>query len=343
MLTLEEAVTIEVLSKQGRSLRAIARELGVSRNTVRKYLRDGVQPARYGPRPRRPWKLDAFRDYLAERLAVAPRLPASVLYRELRERGYDGCSSQLRVVVAELRPKPAPEPLVRFETAPGEQLQVEWATFGALGVRLHGFIAMLGWSRWLYVRFAEDERFESFRDGQVAAFEAIGGVPREVLYDNMRTVVAQRNAYGLGKHRFHAGLWALAGHYGFTPRLCRPYRARTKGKVERAVRYVRESFFVPLVATLIQHGEPLTVERANAAVARWTATVANQRLHRTTGAVPQQRLDDTERAALGPLPSAWCAPTVRELQAPAPLIARSALPLQRPLAAYEAFSAGCAP
>ena len=102
MLTLEEAVTIQVLSKQGRGVREMARELGVSRNTVRKYLRDG-RPRRYGPRPARPSKLDAFEGYLRERLAVDARLEASVLCRELRERGYDGCESQVRARVAALK------------------------------------------------------------------------------------------------------------------------------------------------------------------------------------------------------------------------------------------------
>lgn len=343
MLTLEETVTIEVLHRQGKSIRAIAEELGVSRNTVRKYLREGGPP-RYGPRVRRASKLDPFRPYLERRLAVAPGLAASVLHRELRERGYDGCASQVRALVAELRPKPPQDPVVRFETPPGHQLQVDWAVFTHGRVRLHGFLATLGYSRWLYVHFAEDERFETLRECHLGAFEAMGGVPREVLYDNMRTVVVQRNAYGAGKHRFHAGLWDLAGHYGFTPRLCRPYRARTKGKVERAVGYVRRSFFEPFVATLIECGEPLTAVRANAAAAHWLATVANVRVHGTTGEVPQRRFEDVEREALLALPPAYAGTSPREATCPKrPTIVRSREPLQRPLAAYEVFSAGTSP
>lgn len=133
MLTLEDAVTIEVLRKQGLGVREIARELGVSRNTVRKYLRDG-KPPRYGPRRLRPSKLDAFEPYLRERLAVAPKLEASVLCRELRER-YDGCESQVRARIARLKPKPPSEPLVRFETEPGRQMQVDYAEFRFAGCR----------------------------------------------------------------------------------------------------------------------------------------------------------------------------------------------------------------
>lgn len=338
MLTLEEAVTIQVLSKQGRGVREMARELGVSRNTVRKYHRDG-KPQRYGPRPARPSKLDAFEAYLRERLAVDVRLEASVLCRELRERGYDGCESQVRARVAALKPKAPAEPLVRFETEPGRQMQVDYAEFRFGGLLIYAFVAALGFSRRLFVRFVDTLAFEALRDCQVAAFEAFGGVPHEVLYDNMRTVVLQRNAYGAAKHRFHPGLWTLARDYGFTPRLCRPYRAKTKGKVERAIGYLRRSFFAPYAATLVQQGQTLTLEGVNTAAAHWVATVADVRRHRTTGELPALRFE-RERGALLPLPVLAIAPSVREIQRAATPIPRVSEPLQRPLAAYDVYSAG---
>ena len=338
MLTLEDVVTIEVLKKQGRGLREIARELGVSRNTVRKYLRDGKLP-QYGPRPSQPAKLDAYEPYLRERLALDPRLQASVLCREIRERGYDGAESMVRVRVAALKPKAPVEPVVRFETEPGRQMQVDYAEFRHGDATVYAFVATLGFSRRLFVRFVDSLAFESLRDCQIGALEHFGGVTHEVLYDNMRTVVLQRNAYGVAKHRFHPGLWALARDYGFTPRLCRPYRAQTKGKVERAISYLRRSFFAPFAATLKQHAQPLTLEALNAAAERWVRTVADVRKHRTTGEAPVLRFE-RERTALLPLPKLLAAPTVREADKPRQPAPRPSEPLQRSLAAYDVYSAG---
>lgn len=338
MLTLEEAVTIEVLNKQGHGVRAVARELGLSRNTVRKYLREGGTP-RYGPRPRKPAKLDAFEPYLRERLALDPKLHASVLWREIRERGYDGAESMVRARVAALKPTAPAEPTVRYETEPGRQMQVDYAEFRHGKVTVYAFVATLGFSRRLFVRFVDSLAFESLRDCQIAAFECFGGVPHEVLYDNMRTVVLQRNAYGAAKHRFHPGLWAIARDYGFTPRLCRPYRAQTKGKVERAISYLRTSCFAPFVATLKQHGQALTLEALNAAAERWVRTVADVRKHRTTDEAPILRFE-RERAALLPLPTLRTASTVREAQRATGPVPRPSEPLQRPLAVYDAYSAG---
>ena len=136
-----------------------ARRRGVSRNTVRRYLRDEAA-ARYKPRPPRPTKLDPFKDYITERLAAAApeRIPASVLLRELRERGYAGGYTMLKLFVASLRPKQAAEPVIRFETEPGEQMQVDWAVIRRGGNRLSVFVATLGWSRAAYVEFVTDER-----------------------------------------------------------------------------------------------------------------------------------------------------------------------------------------
>jgi transposase len=338
MLTLEEVVTIEVLKKQGRRLREIARELGVSRNTVRKYLRDGKLP-RYAARPARPAKLDAFEPYLRMRLALDPRLQASVLCHEIRELGDDGAESMVRARVATLKPKAPVEPVIRYETEPGRQMQVDYAEFRHGETTVYAFVATLGFSRRLFVRFVGSLAFESLRDCQIAAFDHFGGVPHEVLYDNMRTVVLQRNAYGVAKHRFHPGLWAVARDYGFTPRLCRPYRAQTKGKVERAIGYLRTSFFAPFVATLKQHGQALTLEALNAAAERWVRTVADVRKHRTTGEAPILRFE-RERATLLPLPALRIAPTVRETLRDAEPVSRPSEPLQRPLAVYDIYSAG---
>ena len=243
----EVALEIRVLHRHSKGIREIARDTGSSRNTVRRYLRD-ESAGRYKPRPPRVTKLDPFKNYVIERLtAAAPeRIPASVLLRELRERGYTGGYTMLKGLVTSLRPKEAAAPIVRFETGPGEQMQVDWAVIRRGSNRLSVFVATLGWSRASYVEFVGDDRVETLIEAHENAFLAFGGAPHEVLYDNMRTVVLQRHGYGRGRHRFHPGFLDFARHCGFQPRLCAPYRAQTKGKVERFIRYLRESFWVPL-------------------------------------------------------------------------------------------------
>ncbi len=241
-LVAEAAVEIRVLRRQGKGIREIARMLDMSRNTVRRYLRvEG--PPRYA-REARPSKLDAFKRYLDERVkAAAPDwIPATMLLRELQALGYSGRYSILKDHLATLRLLAKPEPLIRFETDPGRQMQVDFATIRRGRDRLSVFIATLGWSRATYVEFVTDEQLETLLSCHERGFYFFGGVPREVLYDNMRTVVSERDRYGPGLHRYNRTFLDFAHHYGFVPRLCRPYRAKTKGKVERFIRYLRASF-----------------------------------------------------------------------------------------------------
>ena len=133
-------------------------------------------------------------------------------------------------------------------------------------------------------------------------FDFFEGVVKDVLYDNMKTVVIERDAYGAGRHRFNSGLWDFARHYGFQPKLCKPYRAKTKGKVERFNHYLRYSFFVPLASQLKQAGLVVDVAAANQAVRGWLRMIANPRVHGTTGKVPQACWE-TERTHLQPLPA----------------------------------------
>lgn len=290
MLTKEGSLEIKILHRQGVSIREIARQLGISRNTVREYIRTGKEPG-YSPRPPKASKLDPHKDYIRERLAAASPdwIPATVIDREIREHGYQGSIRTLRYFMAELRPQPRPDPVIRFETQPGQQMQVDWGVFRRGKAPLSAFVSTLGWSRYAYVEFVTDERFETLKRCHENAFAYFQGVPKEVLYDNMRTVVQQRHAYGDDQHRFHPGLWDLAKHHGFQPRLCRPYRARTKGKVERFIKYLRYSFYVPLVAQLKQAGLTLDVETANVEVLKWLRDVANARCHQTIQAVPAER------------------------------------------------------
>lgn len=342
---------IGILRKQGRSFREIARELGCSVNTVRKYA-DRDEPPKYGPRAPRARKIDGFEAYLRERVRSAHPvwIPATVLCREIRERGYAGCERAVRNFVRGLKPVVTPDPVVRFETEPGRQMQVDWIEFRR--ERLSAFVATLGHSRASFVRYVTDERIETLIACHMAAFELFDGVPREVLYDNMKTVVIERDAYGAGIHRFHATLWDAAKHYGFQPRLCRPYRAKTKGKVERFNRYLRYSFHLPLVTRLRSARLQLDAQTANVEVLRWLAQVANEREHAGTGWVPAQVLEE-ERLALQPLPQPYrgelrqapprtvqaaCVPPIALL----PAKAQIALPAQHELTVYQALLAEAA-
>jgi transposase len=335
MLTQEQAVEIRILARQGESIRQISRRTGLSRNTVRRYLRDDAA-RRYGPRALRPCKLDPFVEYVNERIAQArPEwIPATVLLREIRERGYQGGISQLKAYLAPFK-RSTPEPVVRFETAPGLQMQADFTTVRRGRDRLLAFVATLGYSRTTFVRFTRSEDFAAWRDGLLAAFDYFGGVPEEVLFDNTKPVVIERDLYGPGLHRWHPGMLDLAEGCGFRLRLCRPYRARTKGKVERFNGYLKGSFLVPLKATLKAVGLALDLDTANREVRRWLEEVANRRVHGTTGVEPCLRLVE-DRAHLRPLSSDLEVPAAIE-RARTP---RTALPvesLQHPLSVYEAL------
>src|SRR5699024_2835334 len=264
MLNLESTVEIRVMARQGYSIKAIARELGVSRNTVRKYLRANSAVPRYTSRAARPTKLDPYKDYLQARIEAArPHwIPATVLLREIREQGYDGGISQLRAWLA-LFKQPAEAPLVRFETLPGKQMQVDFTTIRRGRAPLKGFVATLGYSRGSNVRFSAREDSPAWLDGLREAFVYFDGVPEQALFDNASTIIHTRDAYGPGRHRWHPELAVLAEEYGFRPKVCHPYRAQTKGKVERFNGYLKGSFVTPLAATLKAAGLKLDVDTAN--------------------------------------------------------------------------------
>ena len=353
VLTKEVFVEIQLLKKHGFSLRQIAREVGCAVNTVRRQLaQEGM--AKYERTVVRPTKLVAYETYLRARQESAKPLwiPATVLLREIAELGYVGGQTQLRTFLRTLKPTRALDPVVRFETAPGEQLQVDWVEFRKGANPLYAFCATLGFSRASYVEFVSDMKVQTLVACHERAFEAFGGVPKRVLYDNMKTVVLARDSHGEGQHRYHGGFLDYAKHCGFVIKLCRPYRAKTKGKVERFNGYLRRSFYVPLISRLKQAGLQLDVVTANIEVARWLAQVANERVHGTTGAQPLVRLKQ-ERLYLQSIPAPWRgdmaaarpaqARPVGVPDAPAHLVRPAAvaghmaqaLPLQHPLAVYE--------
>jgi len=333
MLTQEQAVEIQVLNKQGRSIRQIARETGLSRNTVRRYLRERPS-VRYGPREPRACKLDAYKPFLQERIAQAQPewIPATVLLREIQAAGYEGGISQLKTYLAPFKVIP-PDPLVRFETEPGRQMQADFTVIRRRRDRLSAFVATLGYSRASFVRFTEQEDFPVWRECLAAAFEYFGGVPQEVLFDNAKPVIIERDAYGPGQHRWHPGMLEFARDWGFQLRVCRPYRARTKGKVERFNGYLKGSFLVPLAATLKAGGLKLDRETANREVLRWLLEVANVRVHATTGERPSVRLP-ADQARLIALPA------IARQGVSAPVRHNQVIPvesLQHPLSVYDSL------
>jgi transposase len=345
----EVYVEIQLLKKHGLSLRQIAVEVGCAVNTVRRHLALDVVP-KYERKVKRATKLAPFEVYLKERQDAAQpdTIPATVLYREIAARGYQGGMSQLRAYLRRLRSAPAAEPVVRFETAMGEQLQVDWVEFRKGSAPLHAFCATLGFSRASYVEFVSNMKVETLIACHERAFAAFGGVTRRVLYDNMKTVVLERDAYGEGEHRFHAGFLDYARHSGFVIKLCQPYRAKTKGKVERFNGYLRRSFYVPLASRLAQSSQKLDVVTANVEVTHWLAEVANARVHGTTKEAPAEALK-REAVHLQALPAPWradiaaarpqAAAAIPPPPRPAAVVSRIAQPspLQHPLHVYDAL------
>ena len=327
---------MRILKRQGVSVREIARRTGHSRNTVERHLkREG--DAVYTARPAVPGKLDAHKAFVSERMIAAHpgRLPGTVLLVELQARGYTGGITILREHLATLWPVLPVDPVVRFETKPGRQMQVDWAVIRRGSDPLSVFVAVLGYSRTAYVQFVTDERLETLMACHEAAFAFVGGTPHEVLYDNMRTVVIGRDAYGPGKHRFQPGFRDFAHHHGFLPRLCRPYRAQTKGKVERFIHYLRHSFWVPLDSRLRPLGLKVDAATANVEARKWLRDTANMRVHGTTDRIPSEMLGE-EQGALLPLAALWQG----EVPRPA-AVARASrghpegVTIQHPLSVYE--------
>jgi len=270
---------IEELKRQGMSIRAISRLTGYDRKTIRKYLiqPDGVPV--YGLRAQQPGKLDPFKAYLEERMCAGV-WNARVLLRELRERGYSGSYTLLTDWLRPQRESARSVAVRRFETPPGKQGQVDWGHLGTLEInggerQLWGFTFTLGYSRTMMAEAALDQRLGTLLRMHEEAFRQLGGVPEEILYDRMKTVWLETDERG--EIIWHPVFLDFARYWGFTPRLCRPYRAQTKGKVESGIKYIRRNFLCGL-----QGREPGCLSDLNAQLRAWMWEVANQRVHGTT-------------------------------------------------------------
>ena len=221
----------------------IARQLGLHHATVDRVLSQAGLPK--VDRARRPSLVDAFVPFIVETLKQYPTLTASRLYAMVHERGYEGGPDHFRHLVMHYRPRPEPEAYHRLKTLPGEQSQVDWGHFGRVSIGqaqrpLMAFVMVLSGSRQIFVRFYLDARMANFLRGHVAAFEAWQGLSRVLLYDNLKSAVLERQGDAI---HFHPTLLDLASHYRFEPRPVAPARGNEKGRVERAIRYIRESFF----------------------------------------------------------------------------------------------------
>ena len=295
--------------REGMSKSAIAKRLGISRETVRKYA---LKPEGYVPEIiRTPSEnlVDEHLPYIAAMLETAKankvEIPTTVIYDEIVKRGYIGSLRWLQQVMQkyELRKRVKEEDkLIRFETDAGCQMQVDWVEFPK--DNLSAFVATLGYSRASYVEYVSDEKIETLIACHLNAFTYFGGVTKECLYDNMKTVIIKRNAYGYGKHQLNSMFEDFAKHCGFKIRVCKPYRAKTKGKVERFNHYLRYSFHNSLSVKLAMKRYAMNIDNANSEVRKWLDEVANKRIHQTTLQIPFSLLAE-EHYHLLPLPKPY--------------------------------------
>lgn len=293
----DEALRAQVhrLAQEGWPVGTIAVQLGLHHSTVRRILGSGTRtPA---PEPR-PWAIDPWVDFIRTTLAQYPTLTASRVHQMVQARGFGGSAIQVRRVIRErgLRPQAPTEAFFRLRMLPGEQAQVDWAHLGRIRVGsverpVWGLVVVLSYSRGLHVFFSHEQAMGAVLRGHVEAFEHFGGIPRKLAYDNMKTVVLERAGDAI---RFHPHLLELCTHYVFEPIPCRPRRPTEKGRVERAIRYLRDSFLAGRTfADLADYRAQFEHWRSHVAYARpWPDDRA-----RTIG-----QLLDEERRLLQPLP-----------------------------------------
>ena len=310
-----------------------------------------------------PSKLDPYKPLIDTRLKEYPKLTAVRLFKEVRAAGYPGSYNQVKRYVRKVRPRPPEEPVVRFETAPGRQGQVDFAHFRLPWGKRYALIVVLGYSRLLWVQFYTRQTMKALMHGLESSFSYFGGVPRELLFDPMKAVVIEDGRYDDGALVENPEFMRYAYHWNFRIRACRPgksvsnrpnaqrveelvsfllaqgtgwsrpYRAQTKGKVERPIRYLRESFF---------YGRTFTSDDdLNAQALHWLETEANVRSHATLKERPLDRFE-RERLLLEPLATRPYHPLVLPPDRSSP--GTTSLPAihveRRPLTAYAQIAGG---
>ena len=230
----------------------IAREVGVHHSVVTRVLRQALE-GRSEPRTR-PSILEPYVPMIREVIGRHPKITASRLYRMAQERGYGGGPDHFRHELKDLRPRRSREAFLRIKVLPGEEAQVDWAHFGRVQIgtasrQLMAFVMVLSYSRQIFVHFFPGQTTVHFLRGHVLAFQAFGGVPRRILYDNLKSAVLERRRDAI---RFHPDLLALSAHYHYEPRPVAPFRGNEKGRVERSIRYLRSALFEALAWDTIE-------------------------------------------------------------------------------------------
>lgn len=288
VLRVEQQTLVRELAAQKLPISEIARVVGVHRHTIHAFLLQGPPGAR-APRALRASPIDPFKDYLRARLAQYD-LSAVRLFEEIRERGYLGGYTIVKDFVRPFKRDRALSAVVRFETAPGVQSQVDFGSFGTLDEdgarhRLYGFSMVLGYSRCRYVEFLTHIDTPRLIQCHLNAFDYLGGYTDEVLYDNMAQVVLER-ALRTEDNRWNPLFEDFTRHYGIRTRLCWPYRPETKGKIERTIGFVKSNFFL---------GRPFShLGDLNRQAQRWCNTVNVERVHATTGVIPITQLEEEQ-------------------------------------------------
>jgi transposase len=295
MISKEGYMEIKAMQRNGKSIRAIAKELGLHRKTIRKHLTESDFP-RYRKTKRKDSILEPYRqaikDYLEE-----DDYQATWIWDRLKNRGYAGGYDTVKRYVQTIKAQKSRLAYARFETEPGRQAQFDWGDFqveesGGRTTTIFAFKLVLGFCRADYSEFVNRRTMESFLDAHIRAFHYLQGVPAEILYDNMKHVVVGRD--GTGKPIFNAEFLHFADHYGFQPRLCPPYSPWMKGKVERPIDYLRERFW--------RGYHYSSIRKANEDVLAWLNETANRRVHGTHHQAVDERWRE-EIPHLRPLPA----------------------------------------
>lgn len=288
-----EVLDIKQKRENGMSIADIALETGYCEKTIRKWLKTNGSP-RYKARQKRLSKLDPYKDYIMRRLANGV-FNCEILHREIIEKDYQGGKTILKDFVALFRRQFKVQAVRRFETQPGEQMQADWGYLGTFELdgrlrKVWVFVMVLGYSRFLTAHCTTSMDLESLLLSHQRSFKVIGGIPHQIVYDNMKTVT-------LGRDTENRPVWQrrfldFALYHGFRPVACTPYRPQSKGKVEASVAYIKKNFCP---------GRRFTdLTDLNAQLQIWLNTVANVRMHATTAARPVDRLAQEK---LQPLPS----------------------------------------
>lgn len=336
---LETHMLLKHYLAQGLSKAAIARRLAVSDRTLRRWIRSGDldrdldEPVRYTARPPRPTKLAPYKDLIRTRLEAYPELSAVRLFEEIQAGGYEGSYSRVRDFVRQVRPHPVKAPVVRFETPAGQQGQVDFAEFDFPFGKRYALLVVLGYSRLLWMDFFKRQDMRTLFLGLEQAFHYFGGVPRELLFDQMKAVITADLRLLGGQLVVNEEFLRFAHHWGFRARACRAYRAQTKGKVERPIRYVRENFV---------YGRDFISDAHLAEAAGCWLEKANSRLHATTKEVPRLRFERDERQHLLPLAARPYQSLVLALPPATPVRSPLAVKVEvekRPLSVYSSFLA----